>query len=192
MAGDAAGAVVVVVRGAECYLRDARLAVPFARLLSLLRPFAVLPPPLAFTLLQLRNVHHGTGGGAQRGLLELKDRMVQTGADQIVQKLGLWGRGRRGLIMLVGQKRRRGARSCIRECRGWWYRGTTFTLRSSSLLRGDRQPIFKNKSRQSKTPLETSRFSREKKNRMARGVSPPRNPICCSHVRTASTLLFQL
>ena len=94
MAGDAAGAVVVVVRGAECYLRDARLAVPFARLLSLLRLFAVLPPPLAFTLLQFRNArHHGTGGGAARGLLELKDRMVQTGADQIVQKFGLWGKG---------------------------------------------------------------------------------------------------
>ena len=32
-----------------------------------------------------------------------------------------------------------------------------------------------------------SRYFRRKKNRMARGVSPPRHPICCSHGRTAST-----
>ena len=58
---------------------------------------------------------------------------------------------------------------------------------SCAVLRGDTEKLFGQKSRQSKTPLETSRFSRRKKNRMARGVSPPRHPICCSHVRTAST-----
>ena len=89
MAGDAAGAVVVVVRGAECYLRDARLAVPFARLLSLLRLFAALPPPQADLVPRAARPGGGTSG-AQRGLLELKDRMVQT-VDQIVQKLACGG-----------------------------------------------------------------------------------------------------
>ena len=57
----------------------------------------------------------------------------------------------------------------------------------NSNLRGVSEPILVNKIMSQKTPLETSRFSRRKKNRMARGVSPPRHPICCSHVRTAST-----
>ena len=98
-------------------------------------PVAALPPPQADLVPRAARPGGGTSG-AQRRLLEQKDRMVQTGADQIVQTFGLWGKGRRGLMMLVGQKRRRGARSCIRECRGWWHRGTTFALRSSSLPRG--------------------------------------------------------
>ena len=37
-----------------------------------------------------------------------------------------------------------------------------------------------------KHPKNVTLFAKEK-NRMAKGVSPPRHPICCSHVRTAST-----
>ena len=39
-----------------------------------------------------------------------------------------------------------------------------------------------------KYPSKRHAFLAKKKNRMTRGVSPPRHPICCSHVRTASTL----
>ena len=53
-------------------------------------------------------------------------------------------------------------------------------------LRGDTEKLFGQKSRQSKTPLETSRFSR-KKNRMARGVSPPSPPYLLLARETAST-----
>ena len=47
-------------------------------LLSLLRLFAALPPPQADLVPRAARPGGGTSG-AQRGLLELKDRMVQTG-----------------------------------------------------------------------------------------------------------------
>ena len=75
--------------------------------LSLLRPFDALPPPLAGILFLFRNARHGGNSGAQRGLLEINNLFKQAGVEHLVQKHGLWGKGRRGLVMLVGQKRSR-------------------------------------------------------------------------------------
>ena len=47
--------------------------------------------------------------------------------------------------------------------------------------------IFSSKSVSDKTRANSVTIFPTKKNRMARGVSPPRHPICCSHGRTAST-----
>ena len=62
------------------------------------------------------------------------------------------------------------------------------------LTRGESQPIFVNKITSIKAPLEMSRFSRRKKNRMARGSPPLTTPSAapCSHVRTASTQKFAI
>jgi hypothetical protein len=62
-----------------------------------------------------------------------------------------------------------------------------------SSLRDESQPMFVNKKLLSikSTPRNVTLFTR-KKSRMARGVSPPRHPICCSHVRTTSTQKFAI
>ena len=59
-------------------------------------------------------------------------------------------------------------------------------------IRGVSENFFQSKSRKSKTPLETSRFSRRKKTEWRGGSPPLRHPICCSHVRTASTISSRL
>ena len=74
-------------------------------------------------------------------------------------------------------------------CRKSWndFQQDFYVQQPLVILRGVTQVFLVPNPCQTKPEPILSRYFRRKKNRMARGVSPPRHPICCSHGRTAST-----